>query len=681
MREVADLAKIDGREDPKANVLRLVRNWLRESSSGKWMVILDNADDASFLIEPAHARQDSPASDNRDGALFDCLPVCDHGSVLITTRSEAAALQLVERSNMIIVNPMNEEDASSLLQKKLGRDVNETEVLELVAALEYMPLAISQAAAYIQSMHGRCSIPQYLEKLRKIDRSKKSVLDEAEKDLRRDREARNSIILTWQISFDHIHRVRPSAAKLLSLMSFCDRQAIPESLVRGRSGDRDEEGGKESGELHDDGSPDGSFDASADDGSDTSASSDNLDNSFDGDIRMLQGYSFISVATNGSVFQMHRLVQISTRKWLRSQGQLEGWKEQYIGNLSAVVPPGSYENWAVCEVLFPHAKSALELKPKGGDALLKWACTMYNAAWYALERVGAREAEKMAVLSMKARAKELGEDDVDTASSKAMVALARKGAGQWDEAEKLEMEVLETTKKVLGAEHPDTLTSMGNLASTYRNQGRWDKAEKLEMEVLEMRKEVLGAEHPDTLTSMGNLALTYSDQGQWNKAEKLGMEVLEIRKEVLGAEHPDTLMSIANLATTYSDQGRWDKAEKLEVEVLETRKEVLGAEHPDTLTSMANLALTYSDQGRWHEAEKLGVEVLETRKKVLGAEHPDTLTSIENLAHTLKAQGKFHAACTLIKDCASISYRILGPNHPYVMDRENTAENWGRSDR
>lgn len=65
------------------------------------------------------------------------------------------------------------------------------------------------------------------------DRSKKSVLDEAEKDLRRDREARNSIILTWQISFDHIHRARPSAAKLLSLMSLCDRQAIPESLVRG----------------------------------------------------------------------------------------------------------------------------------------------------------------------------------------------------------------------------------------------------------------------------------------------------------------------------------------------------------------------------------------------------------------------------------------------------------------
>jgi len=49
----------------------------------------------------------------------------------------------------------------------------------------------------------------------------------------------NSIIITWQISFDHIRHVRPSAADLLSLMSFFDRQGISEALLQSRNGQSD----------------------------------------------------------------------------------------------------------------------------------------------------------------------------------------------------------------------------------------------------------------------------------------------------------------------------------------------------------------------------------------------------------------------------------------------------------
>lgn len=68
--------------------------------------------------------------------------------------------------------------------------------MELVGALEYMPLAITQAAAYIKQRGRRCLVGQYVEKMRKSNRLKQSILDFDARDLRRDKEARNSIMLT-----------------------------------------------------------------------------------------------------------------------------------------------------------------------------------------------------------------------------------------------------------------------------------------------------------------------------------------------------------------------------------------------------------------------------------------------------------------------------------------------------
>lgn len=66
-----------------------------------------------------------------------------------------AALQLVEENNLITVEPMEKLHAIALLEKKLriqgGSDTNgkNGDISELAAALEYMPLAIIQAVAYI----------------------------------------------------------------------------------------------------------------------------------------------------------------------------------------------------------------------------------------------------------------------------------------------------------------------------------------------------------------------------------------------------------------------------------------------------------------------------------------------------------------------------------------------------
>jgi len=143
-------------------------------------------------------------------------------------------LKLVETRDIIEVKPMDGAQAVALFEKKLGEPSNSKDIAELAEVLEYMPLAIVQAATYISQRAPRFSVSQYLEEFKKSDRKRTSLLNYEGGELRRDKEAKNSIIITWQISFNHILQSRPSAADLLSLMSLFDRQGIPESLLRNR---------------------------------------------------------------------------------------------------------------------------------------------------------------------------------------------------------------------------------------------------------------------------------------------------------------------------------------------------------------------------------------------------------------------------------------------------------------
>lgn len=83
---------------------------------------------------------------------------------------------------------MDASNAVELLDKKLEStgQRNDKDHIELVAALEFMPLAIVQAAAYISQRAPRCSVRQYLEDFRKSDRRKTSLLNYKGGQLRRD---------------------------------------------------------------------------------------------------------------------------------------------------------------------------------------------------------------------------------------------------------------------------------------------------------------------------------------------------------------------------------------------------------------------------------------------------------------------------------------------------------------
>ncbi|KAK4139101.1 kinesin light chain [Dichotomopilus funicola] len=486
-RMIADAVKLAGRNQPKADISRLVYSWLSNERNGEWILVLDSADDGDVFYNVDHASSATSGDTGERRPFATYLPQSRNGSILITTRNKDLAFRLTgRRQNMIDVGPMAQADALSLLEKKLGTPANPDVAADLVEALDLVPLAISQAAAYIQARAPRTSVEKYLADFRKNEGRRARLLRYDGGELRREGGASNAILMTWRMSFEHIQSKRPSAADLLSLMSFFDPQGIPGWVLR--DGMSDDSGGTTNNLL--------------DDNTDTDDNSDgDVDDGFEDDVAMLRDYCLIATTGTGDEFEMHGLVQLSTKKWLEEFARRETFEQRFIERLGASFPTPEYENWAMCQGLFAHVQVALDYRPSGETAAT-WADLLQNGGQYAWLQGQYRVAQQMAGKAREVNQRIFGREDVATLASVSLFAAILMAQGKWSEAEKLQVQVIEARKTKLGADHPDTLTSMNNLAYAWKAQGRDVDALVLMEDYAQARRRVLGEAHPQTLQSL-----------------------------------------------------------------------------------------------------------------------------------------------------------------------------------
>ncbi|KAH6972637.1 TPR domain protein [Ilyonectria destructans] len=618
-RSIADRLELPRRNDPDVNVFRLVSEWLRVEENGPWEMILDNADDVGVFFSTTQER------------LASFLPQNCNGSIVVTSRNMDVAERLVGGwSNILTIPAMKTEEACQLLREKLEVGYDAGAATDLVRTLDHMPLAITQAAAFINRRAPRMSIPTYLNEFRGSNKKKASILNKDAGDLRRDESASNSIVTTWQITFEQIRRERPSAANLLSFMSFFNPQGIPESALQAYVRDHKED------VLED-------------------------------DLETLRGYLLVAVMADKEIFEMHALVQFCTQVWLSSFSNIQQRKREFLKVISDQYPSGEYKNWLECKRLDPHIDKILEEEPNSTEDILRWARLLTNAGWYRWMKGIYEEAEEMNRRALEIRERVLGREHPDTLTSISNLAGVLQYQGKYEEAEQMNRRALDASEKVLGREHPDTLTSISNLASVLRYQGKYEEAEQMNRRALEGYEKVLGREHPSTLTSISNLASVLRYQGKYEEAEQMNRRALEGYEKVLGREHPSTLTSISNLASVLRYQGKYEEAEQMNRRALEGYEKVLGREHPSTLTSISNLALVLGYQGKYEEAEQMNRRALEGYEKVLGREHPYTLTSISNLAEVLRYQGKYEEAEQMNRQALDAREKVLGREHPDTL--------------
>ncbi|KAJ3573297.1 hypothetical protein NPX13_g4754 [Xylaria arbuscula] len=657
-RGIADRLDLPGRHDPNANVCQLVSNWLCDERNGRWVLILDNADNIETFF-PQQKPHDTSSP------LGNYLPQSPNGSIVVTSRNKDAAVRIVgDLRNVMQVRAMGKSQALQLFRNRLHTASNEDEMAELLDALDYIPLAITQAAAYI-NRRPRMTVLSYLDEFRGSAQQKRKLLHRDSGDLRRDGSASNSVKTTWRVSFESMRKERPSAADVLSLMGFFYPQGIPEWMLR-----------KYYKTL--------------------SNNEEDTDGEFDDDMDLLQALSFVTTAVDEYIYQIHALVQFCTRDWLCSRCEEEVWRRRFLNLMATEFPTGEFQNRTKCQQLLPHLETLFEQELPGDEAAKEWAQLLTNVAWYLWREGQYNTAQDAAVKAFKIKERIFRFYDTSTLTTATVLASVLRGQGKYNEAEEMNRRTAEGYEKVLGKQHPHTLTSVNNLALVLRDQGKYKEAGIIQRRALEGRKKELGVQHPDTLASMSNLALVLRDEGKYDEAETLNRQALEGREKLLGKRHPHTLTTASNLALVLYEQGKYGESETTNRQVLEGREAELGQQHPYTQMSRSNLALVLQgqgkygeaeimnrrvlganlasvlqDQGKYNEAEQLNRQVLEERERVLGEQHPDTLTSLSSLAFTLRCEEKFEEAETLNRQALEGREKILGSHHPDTLTSVN----------
>lgn len=257
--------------------------------------------------------------DNARGAedLRGYLPGSRTGHVLITSR-DANWGQLARKLEVTTLAPANA--AQFLLARTGQRDAQAA--AELAEALGYLPLALEQAAAYIEA------VGETLAGYRELFRTRRQELWPNE---RPPAGYPDTVATTWLISFAEAQQQNPVAADSLRLCAFLAPNDIPLQM------------------LHDDAKhlPEPL----------AAAVSDQL--AFNKAIAALRRYSLIEKKNDN--LSVHRLVQLVTRDQLSEEEQKK-WAKAAVGVIDAAFQYShdNLQTWSACSRLLLHAFTATE---------------------------------------------------------------------------------------------------------------------------------------------------------------------------------------------------------------------------------------------------------------------------------------------------------------------------------
>jgi hypothetical protein len=561
-RLAAQLGASGGLLDPRDPVASV--HAVLAASPAPWLLVFDNAPDQ----ESAQA----------------FLPPAGNGQILITSQSAlwppGLALELPVLST---------EVAAGFLTVRTG-DPDAGAATELAVQLDGLPLALEQAAAYIQATGG--GLAGYLG----LFRERRGEL------LARPTGRGQMVTATWALAYSRLVQDAPQAAGLLRLLACCAPEPVPLRLLLQPCDQLDQ------------------LDRDV-----TTVLNPLLGDALTaGDaIAALRKYSLVIPDSAGSVL-VHRLVQAVTLGQMPDE-LAAAWRQAAAALIEAAIPAdtGPPESWPACAALLPHARAALPASSAGIGRIASYlgASGSYAAArdlWRAITE---------------AREHVLGAQHPGTLTARQSLAHWIGETGDPAAARDQFASLLPAREQVLGPAHPETLETRHSLAEWTGKIGDPAAARDQFARLLPAREQVLGREHPDTLDTHSNLAYWTGEAGDPAAARDQFASLLPVCEQVLGPTHPDTLANRGGLAYSTGEAGDPAAARDQFARLLPAREQVLGPAHPETLETRHSLAEWTGKAGDPAAARDQFARLLLVREQILGREHPDTLSARASLAY------------------------------------------------
>jgi hypothetical protein len=532
-----------------------------------WLLIFDNAPDRASVAE--------------------FLPPAGPGRTLITSRN-----QNWPPGQGLEVPVLDLEVVAQFLVERT-EDADQHAAGELAGELGGLPLAMEQAAAYIQATGD--TLAGYLAS---FQRRRADLLARGEP-----AGHSQTVATTWDLAFKRLQHDAPAGAGLLRLLAHCAPEPVPLHLLlrpRPRLG----------GQFNPEVAP---------------ILLPLLEDSLAaGDaIAALRRYSLVTLAGT-KVVSVHRLVQAVTRDQMPT-GLAQAWRQATVAVIEAAVPdePGEPASWPAWEALVPHILAALAPASVG----------MARMAMYLGFRGNAAAARDLQDKVVNARERGRGPQHPETLYARIGQAYRTGLAGDVASARSQSAALVPTLEEVLGPEHPYTFAARDNLALWTGEAGEAATARDLYAALLPAEERVLGREHWLTLNARDNLARLTGYAGDAVSARDQYRALLPVKERVLGPENPQTLTARGNLAFWTGQAGDPAAARDQVAALLPVRERVLGPEHPLTLEARGNLAYWTWKAGDPAAGRDLFAAALPVDERVLGPQHRETRAVRNNLAY------------------------------------------------
>ncbi|MFF1306176.1 NB-ARC domain-containing protein, partial [Streptomyces sp. NPDC058307] len=499
-------------EDPE-HAARAFLAWLapkRSTAPLRWLVVLDD------LILPGDMDNLWP-------------PASSQGRTLVTTRRQDAALTGPGK-NRLRVGLFTLEQAIAYLSEALAayeRTEHDEMLAALAADLQHLPLALSQAAAYLADTGA--TVAAYRHTL--ADRA--TALHDLAPDLLPDQQP-HTVAAAWALSIDHAGTLRPEgfARPLLQLAAYLDPYGIPATVLTSRPA-------RSYLAHHRTCQPDHQLPAeSGTDSTDEAVpvSAAEVERA----ISALRRLSLLTYTpdTPATAVRVHQLLQHAVRDTLTPAQRFE---------TAHIAADSLIDSW-------PDIERDTQL----AQALRSNTTALAQYAGESLHR------PKMHLVLYR-----MGNS----------LGMTGQAAAACDHYQHL----AEAARQSLGLDHHDTLIALSNVALWQGEMGDAAGAAQEHADLLEHMIQILGPDHRDTLTTRHNLARWQGEAGDPAGAAASLAGLLEHVARVLGNDHPDTLTTRHNLARWRGRAGDAAGAADALADLLPDQLRVLGRDHPHTL--------------------------------------------------------------------------------------------------
>ena len=475
---------------------------------------------------------------------------------------------------------------------------DETAAGELAEELGQLPLALEQAAAYMERT-GR-TLAGYIElfRQRKLELFQAGVPGSDEN---------ATVTTTWEISFQEIAEEHPAAAGLMNLCAFLAPDDIPVRIIV-------------DGAEH---LPDEL----------ATAVEDALE--LDKAVTALRDYSMVEVegeTPDERGLSMHRLVQAVTRERLSEEDQ-KTWAGAAAEVVNKAFPFDSDDvrYWPVCASLSAHGSQAASHAETLKSALEATGRLLNQLGLYAQGRAELDQAKAYYERALAIDERVYGPEHPRVATSLNNIGQILKAQGDLAGALEYTQRALAIDEKVHGPDHPTVAIRASNIGLILQAQGDLAGALEYAQRALAIGEQVYGPEHPQVAIFASNIGLILEDLGDLAGALEYTQRALAIDEKVYGPEHPVVATFANNIGMILKGLGDLAGALEYAQRALAIDEKVYGPEHPDVARDLNNIGLILRVQGDLAGARPHYERALRIFQKFLGDDHPNTQTVRRNL--------------------------------------------------